>query len=214
MMRIGALFILVFVISDYAYAWRCDCEKKLGACTAQIKQQGDQILISSSVPQCSLVVFHADGTPQVTNVTEGISSQVWLGQNKNPQLTIDSCTICKDENYPDERSPDSSSSSADSGSNEQDLNGLWRIKMASCTTFKGLMHIHAISDGNLRVSGEIERCVFENAQIEGETINFSCAYEGRMKSHFVGKIHSPTYMSGTLTQPPWPITCNWKANKE
>jgi len=226
MTRIISLFILVFGVlstADYTYAAsRCDCSQKLGACTAQIKQQGNQILVSSSVPQCSLVVFYADENPHITNIMDGISSGKWLGPTKNPKLTIDSCDICKDEKYPDEKPPGSDKNSVDSGGNENELIGSWEgeVKCGFDTT-NLLLNIDATSDGKLSLSGGIsggaDPCPLDDGgQINERVIEFSCTSLGFWKHNLAGKIESPTSMSGILkTRSKFgtEMICKWKADK-
>jgi hypothetical protein len=77
---------------------RCQCSYKdgVGDCTAKVSKADRWITVTSNTAQCSRVDWYADGQPQVTVVTDGKETHEWLGQGQNPQLTLQSCKICKD----------------------------------------------------------------------------------------------------------------------
>jgi hypothetical protein len=95
---------------------RCQCTYKgwVGDCTATVKQNENWITVTSSTQQCSRVDWYADAQPQVTVVMGGKESLEWLGQAKTPQLTVQSCKVCKDSEFSTGRAADSPQDSASS----------------------------------------------------------------------------------------------------
>ncbi len=109
MTRIISLFILIFGVTDFAYASRCDCSKRVGACAAQVEWKQNLITVKSSSKACSSVTWYADGDPLYTVVTGGIDEQVPLyimpGEGIPKEIFFQSCWICKDENVPSTAQP-------------------------------------------------------------------------------------------------------------
>ena len=93
--------LLIAISTAHAASARCDCapDKKLGRCTAEIRQESNWLTIKSNVPQCSQVIWYADEQPNITIVMDGTASQEWLGPTQKPALSIESCEVCTDQKY-------------------------------------------------------------------------------------------------------------------
>ncbi len=85
---------------------RCECTSSnwVGDCNARISLKGNWIKLRSSTNQCSRIHWYANEDPQITIVTDGSELVEWLGQDKNPNLSISDCKICKDRKYTESRS--------------------------------------------------------------------------------------------------------------
>ena len=99
-MKLKITLILFFMISLPALTYassRCDCSpsQRTGSCMPTIGMSMNHINLTSDVLACSMVTWYANGAPKVTIVTDGFSSEEWLG-SRNVSLEIGSCDICKD----------------------------------------------------------------------------------------------------------------------
>ncbi|KKJ75175.1 hypothetical protein WH95_19850 [Kiloniella litopenaei] len=96
-------FLFVFSISSIAVAQsstRCQCDYNnwVGNCQASIELDNNWFKITTNTQQCSRVDWYADSNPKVTIVTGGLETEEWLGRSKRPELTLQSCKICRDTN--------------------------------------------------------------------------------------------------------------------
>ena len=105
---------------------RCECTASnwIGDCNARISLEGNWIKLRSNTKQCSRIDWYANEDPQTTIVTDGTESEEWLGQDKNPKLSISGCKICKDRNYTESRSRQDGQNSK--SNLEQLFSGTWR----------------------------------------------------------------------------------------
>lgn len=93
----GLSLALLFLGADEGIGQtRCDCSEKVGSCNASISKKTNWITIVSDSQTCAMVVWHADGEPHVTTVIDGSEREEWLGPTANPELSIDSCSLCRD----------------------------------------------------------------------------------------------------------------------
>lgn len=98
------LFLAFFLNLNDVYAaqntYDCDCSPEAikGSCNAGIRQSGNWIYITSDPGQeCKKVFWYADEAPHTSVLIKGKSIEEWGGiVNKEPQLSIDSCRVCKD----------------------------------------------------------------------------------------------------------------------
>lgn len=76
---------------------RCDCSptQRSAACEASVQHREGVVAISSSSPACSMVLWTADGQPNVTLVTDGLDIFDWLG-GANPTVAVERCEVCLD----------------------------------------------------------------------------------------------------------------------
>ncbi len=93
---IGILLILVSVAASTQDAGRCDCapENLGGSCVASVSLKGQWITVTSNVPECSRVDWYTDEQPQLTLVKNYKEVEEWLGRDKQPKLSVQSCRIC------------------------------------------------------------------------------------------------------------------------
>lgn len=186
MWRIFLLVVSVlwgnYVIADTGA--RCDCSTKLGSCVAAVKIQGNQILTSSNSQQCSMVVFYADGQPNITIVTDGISAEEWLGPSKNPQLSIDSCKVCRDNQIsgsPTQSSPVAGGKASAGNDNQFPFEGLWEGAANNAVRSNRAEYYFHHDGQNItgwyRQNGAAKDPI-TNLQWNGNTINFKVNYSG------------------------------------
>ena len=102
-MKLNLLVIILFALSSSTFLkaqTRCACTYQdwQGDCSAQVSIVGGQINFEVGTQQCSRIDWYASGEPKVTIVTDGKESKQWSGQ-VNPEITIQSCKICKDRNF-------------------------------------------------------------------------------------------------------------------
>jgi len=199
---------LAFLLSSPALAdSRCDCSSKIGKCDARVKLEGNRLLVSSSVPQCSMVVFFADGQPKVSSVTDGISSEEWLGPTASPKLEVDSCTVCADRNYPAAQTP-----AAPEGPSP--FVGTWVV--AGGCSWGRIRHTFSISDvtgGRVSAKGDFGNCSFDDGRVSGTSITMNCS-NWLNSVRYVGSLVTPTQIRGTYTQTTSSERCSWEAHKE
>lgn len=211
--RIGMLCLLMGWCGAVLADWRCNCSTKLGSCEARVKLEGNRLLISSSAPQCSMVVLLIDGQPRVSNVTDGISSEEWLGPSAAPRLEVDSCTVCADRNYPaaGAASPEAGTPAAQRSA----FIGTWAI--ANRCSWGSSRHSVRIDDvsatGELTAGGNFGNCSFDEGYVEGDIITMDCSnWLNRVR--YRGKLVSPVRIDGTYTQSTSSETCSWTARKQ
>ena len=105
---------LSFAQSEFLDSTRsCNCQGEFlgNACKADIGKVGDWITISTDTKQCARVDWHSNSQPNVAIVSDGIYTTEWLGPDRDPGLSIQSCNICLD---PDEQPSISSEQDASS----------------------------------------------------------------------------------------------------
>ena len=127
MKSITVLFLLISLWPTLSGAGsRCDCSpsKRSGTCLSTIDMVSNRIKITSDTPACSMVTWYANGNPNVTIVTDRVSSEEWLGSG-NSSLEIGSCSICFDRVVLNTNQNDSS--------NDREI----RIDFAKCEKYKG-----------------------------------------------------------------------------
>lgn len=74
----------------------CDCNQKLGTCTANKTYDGAKITFTVSTKQCALVTYTVDDDPTSVTVTDGKEQVDYTPTRPHtPTITIDSCSICK-----------------------------------------------------------------------------------------------------------------------
>jgi hypothetical protein len=187
---------------------RCNCSTKLGKCDARVKLEGNRLLVSSSAPQCSMVILLIDGQPRVSNVTDGISSEEWLGPTANPRLEVDSCTVCADRNYPVAATPPPAARGSA-------FVGTWAVTgQCSWGSNSYTFRITEVSaTGSVSASGDFGRCSFDSGRVDGSSITMDCSnWLNRVR--YAGSLVSPTQISGTYTQSTSSETCTWSARKQ
>jgi hypothetical protein len=210
MIRTAALAALLAAASTVAQAdARCDCAQKLGKCDARIKLEGTRLLISSSAPQCSMVVFHADGQPKVTTVLDGISSEEWLGPAPSPKLAVDSCTVCADRNFPVSAAPAPAPATQASA-----FLGTWAAT-ARCSwgSNRYTFSIDDVKGGKVAASGSFGNCSFDEGRVSGDSISITCS-NWLNTVRYRGRLVSPARIEGSFTQSTSSETCAWQASKE
>jgi hypothetical protein len=188
---------------------RCNCSSKVGQCDARVKLEGNRLLISSSVPQCSMVVFHADGQPRVTTVTDGISSEEWLGPSTSPRLEIDSCAVCQDRSFPAAALPPIPAPTPGTA-----FLGTWKLT-SRCTwgSSSDTFSIDSVAGGNIAASGSFGNCSFDSGRVTDDAIAFTCS-NWLNRVSYRGRLVSPIRIEGTYTQSTSSETCNWQASKD
>jgi hypothetical protein len=210
MIRTAALTVLLAAASPAAQAdARCNCTQKLGTCEARVKLEANRLLVSSSAPQCSMVVFHVDGQPKVTTVLDGISSEEWLGPSPSPQLSIDSCTVCADRNHPVSAAPAPAPGPAESA-----FLGRWTATgRCSWGSSSYAFTIADVTGGDVKASGRFGNCSFDEGRVSGSSISMTCS-NWLNTVRYRGRLVSPTRIEGTYTQSTSGETCSWQANKQ
>ncbi len=78
---------------------RCDCTRaqRSAGCEATVQHRDGVVAVSSSSPACSMVVWTADGQPNVSLVRDGLDIFDWYGAS-SPGIAVESCEICLDRN--------------------------------------------------------------------------------------------------------------------
>lgn len=76
---------------------RCDCTmlQRSAACEASVQHRDGVVAVSSSSPACSMVLWTADGQPNVSLVKDGLDIFDWFGAG-TPDIVVESCEICLD----------------------------------------------------------------------------------------------------------------------
>lgn len=151
-MRTFTAILLLYGFSAVAHAaglTRCECtyENWEGDCSANIKMKNNWITITSSTSQCSRVDWYSDGDPHVTIVTDGVENEEWLGQTKTPKLSIDSCKICRDNQY------SNTSKNIDSQPSKSELNNAVITFYNNQGEWAGIFRIGSIDNVRLENSG-------------------------------------------------------------
>ena len=208
LLRIASLWLFMAVCGSALADSRCNCSTKLGKCDARVKLEGNRLLVSSSAPQCSMVILLIDGQPRVSNVTDGISSEEWLGPTASPKLEVDSCTICADRNYPQ-------ASAAPGAAPGAAFIGTWAVDgRCSWGSNSYTFRIERVgAGGEVSASGDFGRCSFDSGRIEGSSITLDCSnWLNRVR--YAGRLVSATQISGTYTQSTSSETCTWNARKQ
>lgn len=93
-----AVFSLVFLLGALSHAQgRCDCSQveRSAACEASVQHRQSVVAVSSTSPACSMVVWTADGQPNVSLVMDGLTIADWYGSSA-PDIRVESCEICRD----------------------------------------------------------------------------------------------------------------------
>jgi hypothetical protein len=86
----------VFCLNPIANAKTCDCNQKLGKCNANKTYDGGQISFTADTNQCAQIIYSVDGAPDSITITDGAGSIDYTPTRPHtPQITIDSCSICK-----------------------------------------------------------------------------------------------------------------------
>ncbi|MEM7766476.1 MAG: energy transducer TonB [Pseudomonadota bacterium] len=76
---------------------RCDCSatQRSAACEASVQHREGVVAVSSSTPACSMVVWTADGQPNVSLVKDGLDIFDWFGTSV-PTIAVEGCEVCLD----------------------------------------------------------------------------------------------------------------------
>ena len=100
-MRLEARGILTalcgaLICGDAAGAWRCDCTRIVGSCSASATAGESFIEVTSNVEQCARVDYFVDGIPFVALVVDGTERQDWIADSASPSIIVSSCEVCLD----------------------------------------------------------------------------------------------------------------------
>jgi len=138
---------------------RCQCEydKWVGTCGATIMNENGFAKITSHTNQCSRVDWYIDGNPQMTIVTNGLSTEPLLNVKPGSKLVIQACNVCTDAMIPG--GTGAASSGAMSGSKpskivtNSDLSGVWRGTLEGSNAGPMIVRLSVNADA---ISGSME----------------------------------------------------------
>lgn len=73
---------------------RCDCERIVGTCAAEVGVQGTLIEVTTDQSGCARVDYLIDGQPFVSLVVDGEARENWTAPTAVPRTSIESCRVC------------------------------------------------------------------------------------------------------------------------
>lgn len=100
-----ALLAGVCPASNVAFAADCDCSRVVDKCTATVRADSQWVYLSSTSNSCSDIRYHIKTStskndfsyPQQATIVGGSSQDAWTGQGKITAISVDSCSVCRDE---------------------------------------------------------------------------------------------------------------------
>jgi hypothetical protein len=95
-MRIGIAIVLsAMSLHVHAANAPCDASVPIKGCRAEIKLEGNWIVLTSNTQKCSVIEWTLDGSFRQTTVLDG-EERIELLTTKPKELTVESCTQVKD----------------------------------------------------------------------------------------------------------------------
>ena len=95
-MRIGIAVVLsAMSLHVHAANAPCDASVPIKGCRAEIKLEGNWIVLTSNTPKCSVIEWTLDGSFRQTTVLDG-EERIELLTTKPKELTVESCTQVRD----------------------------------------------------------------------------------------------------------------------
>lgn len=94
------ILALAVGIAVEAGASRCDCNRKMGQCSARVDPSGRSLTFRSSSKKCSMISYQVNGmtrTPQT--IVDGEEVVPWNGATQVKTAVATDCDVCFDENY-------------------------------------------------------------------------------------------------------------------
>lgn len=88
------VFISTAVVAEEDIS-HCNCMVVVGSCEPNIGLQAGKVIVRSSSPQCSKVMWFANETPYITTVIGGVAEEEWESEDI-PELKVESCQVCED----------------------------------------------------------------------------------------------------------------------
>lgn len=201
---------------------QCDCTVRIGSCQGAIEfvkafgskpSFGAQFIVHSNHGQCSKVEYFIHDSPHQTvlvNRFEEQESTFGTSPFKESDIQFEACYICKPVGAQPEQS-----GATQAREQQADLSGKWLVSgRCSFGTGSSTMILTRQGEDSYSISGKLPNHKIQSGSVAGASVDVTGSHWLGNQSHYVGKVDSPTSMSGTFTQQSTSEECTWSARKQ